>query len=397
VFIVLGVTGCIGAYKSVELIRRFQDRGHDVQVVATRHALKFITPLTLETISRHPLVAAMFGRAGDWEVEHIALARRSAVLCVAPATANILAKFARGIADDFLSTFYLGTQTPVVVAPAMNFAMWGHAATQANVAVLRERGVTVVEPGSGWLACGETGAGRLAELGRIVEAVECAVTPKSLAGRVVLVTAGPTAEDLDPVRFVTNRASGKMGLAVARMAARRGAAVALVAGPGVAGADFPCERVDVRSAAQMAEAVRQHAPMADAVVMTAAVADYTAAEVSPRKLKKGLGALSLELVRTTDILAELGGSRRPGQVIVGFAAETEDVTENALRKMQAKGADLMVANRVGPDRGFGADVHTATILRRQGVPVEVENQTKEIIATRLLDEIEAVLAAQANR
>ena len=390
-FIVLGVTGCIGAYKAVELIRRLQGRGHEVRVIATRHALKFVTPLTFETISRQPLVAGMFGRAGDWEVEHIALARRSQVLCVAPATANILAKFARGIADDFLSTFYLSTQTPVVVAPAMNYAMWGHKATQENVATLRGRGVAVVEPDSGFLACGETGAGRLAELDRIVEAVESAVTPKTLAGRTVLVTAGPTAEDLDPVRFVTNRASGKMGMAVGRVAARRGAGVILVAGPGVAAEDFPCERVDVRSAAQMAEAVLRRAPLADAVVMTAAVADYTPAEFSPRKIKKGLGALTLELVRTVDILAELGRTRRTGQAIVGFAAETEDATDNALRKMQAKGADLMVANLVGPDRGFGTDVHSAIILRRAGGSVAVDSQPKEIIAARLLDEIESCL------
>ena len=389
--IVLGVTGCIGAYKAVELIRRLQDRGHEVQVVATRHALRFVTPLTFETISRHPLVSAMFGRAGDWEVEHIALARRSQALCVAPATANILAKFARGIADDFLSTFYLSTQTPVVVAPAMNHAMWGHPATQENVATLRGRGVAVVEPDSGFLACGETGSGRLAELDRIVEAVESAVTPKTLAGRTVLVTAGPTAEDLDPVRFVTNRASGKMGAAVARVAARRGASVILVAGPGVAAEDFPCERVDVRSAAQMAEAVLQRAPLADAVVMAAAVADYTPAEYSPRKIKKGLGALSLELVRTVDILAELGRTRRAGQAIVGFAAETEDATENALRKMQAKGADLMVANLVGPGRGFGTDAHSVIILRRAGGSVAVDGQPKEVIAARLLDEIESCL------
>lgn len=390
-FIVLGVTGCIGAYKAVELIRRFQSRGHEVQVVATRHALKFVTPLTFETISRHPLVSAMFGRAGDWEVEHIALARRSQVLCVAPATANSLAKFARGLADNFLSTFYLSTRTPVVIAPAMNFAMWDHPATRENVATLRGRGVTVVDPDSGFLACGETGSGRLADLDRIVEAVESAVIPKTLAGRTVLVTAGPTAEDLDPVRFVTNRASGKMGTAVARVAARRGAAVILVAGPGVAAEDFPCERVEVRSAAQMAEAVLQRAPLADAVVMAAAVADYTPAEYSPRKIKKGLGALTLELVRTVDILAELGRTRRAGQAIVGYAAETEDATENALRKMQAKGADLMVANLVGPGRGFGTDVHSVIILRRAGGSVAVDNQPKDVIAARLLDEIESCL------
>ena len=382
----MGITGCIGAYKAVDLIRRLQKAGLDVQVVATRHALEFVTPLTLETVSRHPVISDMFQRAGDWEVAHIALARRADVLCVAPATANILAKFAHGIADDFLSTLYLSIRQPVLVAPAMNHAMWGHPATQENVATLRGRGVAVVEPDSGFLACGETGSGRLAELDRIVEAVESAVTPKTMAGRTVLVTAGPTAEDLDPVRFVTNRASGKMGAAVARVAARRGASVILVAGPGVAAEDFPCERVDVRSAAQMAEAVLQRAPLADAVVMAAAVADYTPAEYSPRKIKKGLGALTLELVRTADILAELG-ARKGERVLVGFAAETAADPDELLRlgaaKLARKGCQLLVLNDVSDGAVFGAQENQVRIIDADG-EVAAAAGTKTTVAHAIL-------------
>jgi len=391
VYIALGLTGCIGAYKALELIRRFQQLGHEVQVAATRHALEFVTPLSLETLSRHPLVSEMFQRPGEWEVEHIALARRAEVLCVAPTTANCLAKFAQGIADDFLSTLYLSTLAPVVVAPAMNHAMWRHPATRQNVAALRARGVRIVEPGSGYLACGEEGAGRLAELPFIVEAVLAAATPPSLAGRTVLITAGPTVEDLDPVRYLTNRSSGKMGFAVARIAARRGARVILVSGPTAETADFPCELVPVRSAAQMAEAVLARQAEAEVLVMAAAVADYTPAAVSPAKLKKGPGPLELRLVRTVDILSRLGRERRPGQILVGFAAETEQVEENARRKLLDKGVDLMVANRVGPDHAFGRERNTVTILGRETAPTRLEDQPKDTIAARLWDLIQPLL------
>ena len=389
--VALGITGCIGAYKAVDLIRRLQKAGLDVQVVATRHALEFVTPLTLETVSRHPVISDMFQRAGDWEVAHIALARRADILCVAPATANILAKFAHGIADDFLSTLYLSIRQPVLVAPAMNHAMWDHPATRANLAVLRERGVIVVEPESGYLACGEEGAGRLADLAVIEEAVHGALAPKSLAGRTVLVTAGPTAEDIDPLRFITNRSTGKMGFAVARQAARRGARVILVSGPSAEAAPFPCVRVAVRSAADMAAAVADHAPAADAVVMAAAVADYTPAAPQAAKIKKGDGPLALELRRTADILAGLGAARRPGRVLVGFAAETDAVVANARRKLAAKGLDLIVANAVGPDRGFGTDVSTVTILDPAGGVEELADMTKDAIAARLCERIAALL------
>jgi phosphopantothenoylcysteine decarboxylase/phosphopantothenate--cysteine ligase len=394
VAVALGITGCIGAYKAADLVRRLQRAGLDVQVVATRHALEFVTPLTLETVSRHPVICEMFQRPGDWEVEHIALARRVDVLCVAPATANIMAKFAAGVADDFLSTLYLSIQKPVVVAPAMNHAMWSHPATQANVAVLRARGVILLEPEAGYLACGEEGAGRLADLAVIEEAVHGAMTPKSLAGRTVLVTAGPTAEDIDPVRFITNRSTGKMGFAVARQAARRGARVILVSGPGAEPAPFPCTLVRVRSAAGMADAVAAHAPEADAVVMAAAVADYTPAAPSARKLKKGDGPIRLELRRTADILAGLGAARRPGRILVGFAAETDDLIANARRKLAAKGADLVVANAVGPDRGFGTDDHTVVILDPAGGAEELADQPKDAIAARLCERIAALLPAR---
>ena len=390
-FIALGVTGCIGAYKALELIRRFQQLGHEVQVAATRHALEFVTPLSLETLSRHPLVTDMFQRAGDWEIEHIALARRSEVLCVAPATANCLAKFAQGVADDFLSTLYLSTQAPVVIAPAMNQAMWRHPATRQNVDTLRARGARIVDPGAGYLACGEEGAGRLAELPLIVEAVMAATTPQSLSGRTVLVTAGPTAEDLDPIRFITNRSSGKMGFAVARIAARRGARVILISGPTREEADFSCALVPVRSAAGMAEAVAAHQDEADVLVMAAAVADYTPARISPAKIRKGPGPLNLRLVRTADILSRLGAERRPGQVLIGFAAETEAIEENGRRKLLAKGADLMVANRVGPDHAFGQDWNTVTILGREIAPVRLEDLPKDTIAARLWDLAQSLL------
>lgn len=395
-FVALGITGCIGAYKAPELVRRFQKKGLDVQAVATRHALRFVTRTTLETLTRRPLVADLFRREGSWEVEHISLARRADVLCVAPATANILAKFARGIADDFLSTLYLGTLAPVVVAPAMNYAMWQHPATAENVEILRQRGVVVVEPDSGYLACGETGSGRLADLGTIVETVLSAITPRSLADRKILVTSGPTAEDLDPVRFLTNRSTGRMGHALARIAARRGAEVILVSGPGTEKVDFPCILESVRSAAQMAEAVERHWPTCHAAIMSAAVADYTPAEVRPSKIKKGAeGGRSLELVRTQDILSTCGASRQTGQVLVGFAAETEDVLENARGKLERKGAHLIVANAVGPDRGFGTESNTVTILGRGGIVARMEDEPKEVIAARVLDEVERLLKAGA--
>jgi len=395
VFIALGVTGCIGAYKSIELIRRLQQDGHEVQTVLTRHGAEFVTPLVLETISRHPVITDMFQRAGQWEVEHIALARRSQVLCVAPATANILAKFAHGIADDFLTTLYLSNRNPVVIAPAMNTAMWEHPATRRNLDILQERGVTLVTPGSGYLACGEEGAGRLADLEQIAEAIYTVTTPPSLKGRTVLVTAGPTAEDIDPVRFLSNRSSGRMGFALARAAARRGARTLLISGP-VPGSPLRAgECRPVRSADEMAAAVLDWAPQADVVIMAAAVADYRPRQTSATKIKKKEGDTVLELVRTPDILMQLKSIRRPTQVVVGFAAETDELVANARRKMERKGTDLMVANRVGADVGFGDNPTAFTLFRPNAEPRQIEGQSKEAAAAVILDEVERLLAGDA--
>lgn len=385
-FVGLGVTGCIAAYKAVELVRILRKRGCEVQVAATSHALEFVTRLTFETISGQPLLADAFNRDQSWEVEHIALARKADVLCVAPATANILAKFARGIADDFLSTLYLSTLKPVVVAPAMNFAMWAHPATRENVGILRSRGVRVVDPARGQLACGEEGEGRLADPGRIAEAVFAAATPGTLAGKTVLITAGPTAEDLDPIRFITNRSTGAMGFALARVAARRGARVILVTGPTTLEPDFECDAVPVRSAADMAEAVEKLRNEFDIGVFAAAVADYTPENPSPEKIKKTEGPLGLQLVRTRDILAHSCALRRGGQVLVGFAAETVDEVAEARRKLQSKGADLMAANRVGPGAGFGAASPAVTLVRPDGTERVLEPMDKDRIAGAILDE-----------
>ncbi|MBP7867155.1 MAG: bifunctional phosphopantothenoylcysteine decarboxylase/phosphopantothenate--cysteine ligase CoaBC [Acidobacteria bacterium] len=385
-FVGLGVTGCIAAYKAVELIRTLRKRGCEVQVVATPHALEFVTRLTFETISGQPLLADPFQRDLSWEVEHVSLARKADVLCVAPATANILAKFARGIADDFLSTLYLATLKPVVVAPAMNFAMWAHPATRENVGILRSRGVRVVDPSRGQLACGEEGEGRLADPGRIAEAVFAAATPGTLAGKTVMITAGPTAEDLDPIRFITNRSTGTMGFALARIAARRGARVILVAGPTTHEPDFECDLVSVRSAADMAEAVENLRNEFDIGVFAAAVADYTPESPCPEKIKKTEGSLGLQLVRTRDILAHTCALRRGGQVLVGFAAETADEVAEARRKLSAKGADLMVANRVGPGSGFGAVPSAVTLVHPDGTERVLEPTDKDRVAGAILDE-----------
>lgn len=388
--ITLGITGCIGAYKTPELIRLFQRHGHSVRVVATRHALKFVSRLTLETISRHPLTGGLFARPGQWEVEHISLARQTDVLLVAPATANILAKFAAGIADDFLSTLYLSVQCPVAAAPAMNSAMWQHPATRRNLEILRNRGVRIVEPERGYLACGEEGAGRLAGLPVIMEAAIAAGTPASLTGQTWLITAGPTSEDLDPVRFITNRSTGRMGYCLAREASRRGARVILISGPGHEPVDFPGEVIRVRRADEMLRAVLDRSHEARVVIMAAAVADYTPAQASPCKIKKGQDLITLELRRTEDILARLGAVRQPGQFLAGFAAETENVEENARRKLAAKRADLIVANRVGAQAGFGSHPSEIMIIGPDGVLDRFESTDKMQTAGRIIGQIESL-------
>lgn len=392
--ITLGVTGGIAAYKSAELVRRLQDEGHSIQVVMTRAAREFITPLTFAALSGQRVITDLFsnqpGGEGslDSAIDHIAVAQRTDLLLVAPATADILAKFARGVADDFLSTLYLAVTAPVVVAPAMNVNMWQHAATQENVAALRARGVRIVEPSAGYLACGMIGAGRLAEQDEILKAVrEVLKTEQDLAGETVLVTAGPTCEDIDPVRFLTNRSTGKMGYAVAAAAAQRGAKVLLVSGPTSLETPQGVERVDVRSAEEMQRAVHARFAGSTIAVFAAAVADYRPAEKASQKIKRGKDGLTLKLEPNPDILASM--SREKGdRLVVGFAAETEHVAENARKKLTQKNADLIVANDVSAeDAGFDVDTNVVTLFSRDGRDLPLPKLSKAEVAQRILDEV----------
>ncbi|HVQ41689.1 MAG TPA: bifunctional phosphopantothenoylcysteine decarboxylase/phosphopantothenate--cysteine ligase CoaBC [Vicinamibacterales bacterium] len=398
-FIGLGVSGGIGAYKAVEVARLLQKRGHRVQAVMTRTARRFVGPLTFEAITRERVITSQFEPGMNAEIEHISLASDMNLLLVAPATANIIGKFANGIADDFLSALYLASTAPVLLAPAMNTNMWNHPATAANVRTLAGRGVHFVEPGEGYLACGWVGKGRLAEPEAIVEAVERIVNVKTtLAGKTVLVTAGPTLEDLDPVRFVGNRSSGRMGFAIAEEAQRRGARVTLIAGPTAIPAPAVSEVVRVRSAAEMHAAVMAAAPSADVVVMAAAVADYApAAGAATAKIEKG-GPLTITLERTVDILAALGAERgsasRP--VLVGFAAQTGDPVPGARRKLQSKGVDLIVANDVAaPGAGFDVDTNEVTLVGRDATE-HLPLMPKTRVAAALIDRIEQLLQAPAS-
>ncbi|UCF38182.1 MAG: bifunctional phosphopantothenoylcysteine decarboxylase/phosphopantothenate--cysteine ligase CoaBC [Acidobacteriota bacterium] len=389
--VVLGVTGCIGAYKSALVLRLLQQHGIEIIPVMTESATQFLGPLTLEKLSGNRVITGLFDDRSA-EIEHISVARSSQLLLVAPATANILAKFASGIADDFLSTLYLSTTTPVMVAPAMNVEMWNHPATRRNLEILKERGVLVVEPESGYQACGEEGPGRLAEPEVIVRAALAVLQPAgSLSGKQVLVTAGPTIEDIDPVRYISNRSSGKMGYAVAAEAAARGARVVLISGPTNLAPPGGVETVQVRSAAEMNEAVEARWERMDVVVKAAAVADHTPAQVSPQKIKKKESSQSIELVPTVDILKSLG-KRKTSQLLVGFAAESERVVENARLKCQSKGLDLIVANDIsGPEAGFRSDQNEVVLIDRTGHAEFLPKMSKADVAARIWDAIEALL------
>src|SRR4051812_34260399 len=349
--IALGVTGGIAAYKSAEILRLLQEHGIRVQVIMTRAAQEFVRPLTFAALSGEKVITSMFAAESGTEpnidsaIEHIAVAQSIDALLVVPATADVLAKFAQGIATDFLTTLYLATTAPVVVAPAMNVNMWEHAATQKNLETLRKRGVRIVEPGSGYLACGMTGPGRLAENEAVVAAaVEALGASQDLAGETVLITAGPTREKIDPVRYLTNRSSGRMGYALAEAALRRGARVLLVTGPTSLKPPSAAEVVGVESAKQMLDAVLRVLPEASIVIKTAAVADYTIADPAEQKLKRG-GHMTLDLTAAPDILAEISRYKK-SQLIIGFAAETENVIENARKKLQSKSLDAIVVNDV---------------------------------------------------
>jgi phosphopantothenoylcysteine decarboxylase/phosphopantothenate--cysteine ligase len=391
--IALGVTGGVAAYKAAELVRRLQDEGLDVQVIMTRAACEFITPLTFAALTGKKVITEMFGADAaapanvESAIEHMAVAQRIDLLLVAPATADILSKFAHGAADDFLSTLYLATKAPVVVAPAMNVNMWEHSATQENLAALRARGVHVVDPDEGYLACGMTGAGRLASVETIArKACDVLGLRKDLAGETVLVTAGPTREALDPVRFLTNRSSGKMGYALAEAAERRGARTILISGPVDLDAPAGVDWVPVRSTEEMRAAVMERAGEATILVMAAAVADYRPAAVHANKIKRSEGRITLDLEPTADILAELGWSKGKG-VLIGFAAETNRLVENAREKLQRKGADMIVANDVTQEgAGFDTDTNIVTLVMRDGRDISLPKMTKREVADKILDQ-----------
>lgn len=392
--VVLGVTGGIAAYKAAELLRLLQDRGLEIQVVMTRHACEFVRPLTFAALSGRKVITGMFGEAGseangESAIEHIAVAQSLNALVIAPATANVLAKLAHGIADDFLTTLCLATKAPVIVAPAMNVNMWQNAATQENLAALRGRGVKVVEPEEGYLACGMTGAGRLASVEAIARAVcETLGLRDDLKGETVLVTAGPTEEPLDAVRYLSNRSSGKMGYALAEAARRRGARVVLVSGPTHLDVPAGVEAKRVRTAQEMGAAVSSHLGEASIVLMAAAVADFQPAQFRSQKIKKRKGAPSLKLKATRDILGEITRQRRAHQLVVGFAAETENVIENAAQKLKAKRLAFIVANDVTQEgAGFEVDTNIVTLLFPDGRQKPLEKMTKLEVANRILDEV----------
>ncbi len=401
--VALGVTGGIGAYKAVEVARGLQKRGHDVVAVMTHSATRFVGAVTFEAITRRRVIIDQFEDGLNADIEHIAIASSIDLLLVAPATANVIGKFANGIADDFLSTLYTATRAPVLVAPAMNTQMFEHEAVRRNLETLAARGVKFVEPGEGYLACGWIGKGRLAEPEQIVAAAEAILRPAGpLRGKRVLVTAGPTYEDLDPVRYIGNRSSGKMGFAVAAEAARRGASVTLITGPVHVDQPTVSEVIRVRGAEEMHEAVMARADAADVVVMAAAVADYTPVARAPQKIAKNpdtFETLTLTLRRTPDILAELGQrrlARGAGPVLVGFAAETEQVVEHAKTKREKKHVDLIVANDVSrADAGFDVDTNAVTIVGADGtepVPVLAKSQ----VASRILDRVEQLLSGSRS-
>ncbi|MGQ9475808.1 MAG: bifunctional phosphopantothenoylcysteine decarboxylase/phosphopantothenate--cysteine ligase CoaBC [Actinomycetota bacterium] len=391
--IVFGVTGGIAAYKAVEVVRRLAERGIDVRVVMTEHATRLVGPDTFRAVSGNPVATRLFNAPGP-PMEHISLARAADLVVVAPATANILAKMAHGLADDLLSTTLLATRAPVLVAPAMNREMYRHPATQENLRTLRERGVHVVGPESGSLACGEEGEGRMAEPARIVEAALRIIGSEgNLDGHRVLVTAGGTREPLDPVRFISNRSSGKMGYALAETAREMGAEVILVSGPTHLQAPRGVEMVMVETAEEMCREVLSRSDRCSVVVMAAAVADFTPARKSGEKIKReGRVGLTVELVPTPDILAELCRKRRTGQVLVGFAAETGDILEKARKKLVDKGVDLLVANDVSsPESGFDSDLNRAVILFRDGREVELDLMPKRELAQRIWSAVVGLL------
>ncbi len=389
--VVLGVTGGIAAYKACEIIRELAKMRANVHPILTASGAQFITPLTLQTLAKNPVVTDLFNLISESEIGHISLAQRAHLVLIAPATANVIGKIRAGIADDMLSTVVMATNAPVLIAPAMNTQMYASAAVRENMEVLRSRGFHFVEPGEGELACGTVGPGRLAETGTIVEMARIVLTERILAGKKVVVSAGPTAESIDPVRFLTNRASGKMGFAMARAARRFGADVTLVAGPSALPDPPFMETVRVRTAAEMMEAVRRAAAGADAVIMCAAVADFRLAHPLPRKIKKENFDYRVELAPTVDILETLG-SEKGKRILVGFAAETDDIERNAVAKIRKKNLDAIVANDVSrTDIGFESDDNEVRVIFADGEARELPLASKEGIAAAVWRTLHAKL------
>ena len=365
--VLLGVTGGIAAYKAAQLVSDLKKLGADIHVIMTKNATEFVTPLTFETMSGNRVSVDTFDRNFEWQVGHISLAKRGDVFVVAPATANVIAKLAYGLADDMLTTTFLAAGCPKLVAPAMNTGMLQNPITQRNIAALAEAGVGIIEPETGLLACNDVGAGKLAAPSVIIEHIISAVTEKDLPGLNILITAGPAREALDPVRFITNHSTGKMGYQMALAAARRGAKVTLVSGPTHLPDPMGVQTARVTSAAEMQAAVEQAAPGADIIIKSAAVADYRPAQTQEHKMKKSGQELTLPLARTTDILATLGRQKRPGQVLVGFSMETQNLLDNSRAKLEAKNADMIVANNLAEaGAGFGVDTNIVTILTPDG-------------------------------
>ncbi len=385
--IVLGVTGGIAAYKAAELVRELVRDGAGVFVVMTKSAQAFVTPLTFQTLSGHPVATELFNLIEESEIGHISLADRAEVLVIAPATANIIGKIAGGIADDMLTTVVMATKAPVLLAPAMNVHMWENSFCQENSAKLRSRGYHFIDPEAGELACGYEGKGRLAEISVIAEEIQAILSPKDFSEETIVVTAGPTEEDIDPVRFITNRSSGKMGYALARAAQRRGAHVILVSGPTALPAPPKVRCIQVRSAAEMREAVRQSMKKASILFMAAAVSDYRPKKVAPHKIKKTTSQAHWELEPTPDILLEVG-KQKGRRLLVGFAAETQNLLQNAKQKLSEKNLDLIVANDVSlPGAGFAVDTNIVKLLFPSGKVEELPLMSKEELADCLLDRL----------
>jgi len=395
--ILLGVTGSIAAYKAVELTRELIKRGAEVQVVMTEAATRFVAPLTFETLSRQPVLLDMWSLHYGSHIGHIEATARADLFAIAPATARTIAKLALGMADDFLANIYLASRCPVLVAPAMDSDMYQHAAVQENLARLRERGVHIVGPASGELASGMVGPGRLVEPPEIIEAIERILArTRDLAGEVVLVTAGPTREPLDPVRYLSNRSSGKMGYAVAEAATARGAGVILVSGPTALPPPDGVDVIHVETAQEMSNAVLAKLPAATIVIKAAAVADYRPKQAAGRKIKKDDAIPEIVLERTPDILAEVG-KQKGRRIVVGFAAETENLVANARKKLQRKNLDLIVANDVSqPGAGFDSDTNLVKILDAQGGVEELPLQAKRAVADRILDRVVALLKQRSQ-